>query len=291
MIIVIVGPTGVGKTKLSIELAKKYNAEIINADSMQVYKDLNIGTAKITEEEKEGIPHHLLDIVEPTDIYTVYNYQKDCRDIIEKLKKQNKNIIIVGGTGLYIKAVLYDYRFDKEVNNNNYNDIELDELVKMLKSRSEIEIDYSNKRRVIRALEKLDNNSEFNNTGNNPLYDFYLIGLKTDRETLYNKINNRVDEMINNGLLDEVKDLYDKNIQGKAIDTGIGYKELYSYFNGEIDLKSAIELIKKNSRHYAKRQFTFFNNKMKVKWFDTNYHDFKETIDEIIKYLDDKNKN
>ena len=291
MIIVIVGPTGVGKTKLSIELAKKYNAEIINADSMQVYKDLNIGTAKITDEEKEGIPHHLLDIVEPTEIYTVYDYQKDCRDIIEKLKKQNKNIIIVGGTGLYIKAALYDYRFDKEVNNNNYNDIELDELVKMLKSRSEIEIDYSNKRRVIRALEKLDNNSEFNNTGNNPLYDFYLIGLKTDRETLYNKINNRVDEMINNGLLDEVKDLYDKNIQGKAIDTGIGYKELYSYFNGEIDFKSAVELIKKNSRHYAKRQFTFFNNKMKVKWFDTNYHDFKETIDEIIKYLDDKNKN
>ena len=286
MIIVITGPTGVGKTKLSIELAKKLNAEIINGDSMQVYKELNIGTAKITDEEKEGIPHHLFDIVDISKNYTVFDYQRDCRNIIEKLNKENKNIIIVGGTGLYIKAALYDYKFEIEEEKRDYSNYTLDELVDKIKSiDNSIEIDFSNRRRVERTLEKLENNSAFTLDGDNEIYPAILIGLTTDRENLYNIINNRVDKMIDDGLIDEVKNLYDKKINSKAIKNGIGYKELYKYFDGEITLDEAIELIKKNSRKYAKRQDTFINNKMHVKRFNTDYDCFTNTVSEVYNYI------
>ena len=286
MILVIVGPTGVGKTKLSIELAKRFNAEIINADSMQVYKELNIGTAKVKEEEKEGIPHHLFDIVNPSDLYTVYDYQKDCRKKIDELQKNNKNIILVGGTGLYIKAALYDYRFEEETVKNDYEALSNDELLKRIKtSDKDIKIDENNRRRLIRALEKIDNNSEFTSNNNIKMYSFITIGLTTERDNLYEIINKRVDTMINEGLLNEVKSLYDRKITGKAINTGIGYKELYSYFKGDISLDEAIDDIKKNSRHYAKRQYTFFNNQMDVKWFNTNYEDFSKTVEEVYQYV------
>ena len=286
MILVIVGPTGVGKTKLSVELAKRFNAEIINADSMQVYKELNIGTAKVKEEEKEGIPHHLFDIVNPSDLYTVYDYQKDCRKKIDELQKNNKNIILVGGTGLYIKAALYDYRFEEETVKNDYEALSNDELLKRIKtSDKDIKIDENNRRRLIRALEKIDNNSEFTSNNNIKMYSFITIGLTTERDNLYEIINKRVDTMINEGLLNEVKSLYDRKITGKAINTGIGYKELYSYFKGDISLDEAIDDIKKNSRHYAKRQYTFFNNQMDVKWFNTNYKDFSKTVEEVYQYV------
>ncbi len=286
MILVIVGPTGVGKTKLSVELAKRFNAEIINADSMQVYKELNIGTAKVKEEEKEGIPHHLFDIVNPSDLYTVYDYQKDCRKKIDELQKNNKNIILVGGTGLYIKAALYDYRFEEETVKNDYEALSNDELLKRIKtSDKDIKIDENNRRRLIRALEKIDNNSEFTSNNNIKMYSFITIGLTTERDNLYEIINKRVDTMINEGLLNEVKSLYDRKITGKAINTGIGYKELYSYFKGDISLDEAIDDIKKNSRHYAKRQYTFFNNQMDVKWFNTNYEDFSKTVEEVYQYV------
>lgn len=288
MIIVIIGPTGVGKTKLSIELAKKINAEIINCDSMQVYKDLNIGTAKVTEEEKEGIPHHLLDIVKPNELYTVYDYQKDCRNKIKELQNRSKNIIIVGGTGLYVKAALYDYQFSKEETKRNYKDLSNAELLEMIKEKNNtLNIHINNRKRLERALEKLENDGEFTMNGNIKLYDFYTIGLTTSRDNLYEIINNRVDKMIKDGLLEEVKKLYDKKIKGKAINTGIGYKELYRYFDGEISLDEAIDLIKKNSRRYAKRQYTFFNNQMDVKWFETNYEDFNKTIEEVYNYIKD----
>lgn len=286
MIIVIVGPTGVGKTKLSVELAKKINAEIINCDSMQVYKNLNIGTAKVKEEEKENIPHHLLDIVEPTELYTVYDYQKDCRNKIEELQNKNKNIIIVGGTGLYAKAALYDYKFDVEEEKKSYSELTNEELLEKIKQKDNtLDIHVNNRKRLERALEKLENNGEFTKDGNIKLYDFYTIGLTTPRDNLYSIINNRVDVMVKEGLLEEVKALYDKNIHGKAINTGIGYKELYSYFDGDISLEEALELIKKNSRRYAKRQYTFFNNQMDVKWFETNYNDFSKTIEEVYNYI------
>ena len=234
MIYVVLGPTGVGKTKLSISLAKKIkNSIIINADSMQVYKELNIGTAKIKEEEKENIPHFLFSIVSVKEDFNAYNYQVLGRNLLEKYK--NKNIIIVGGTGLYIKALLYDYTFNGDENKNE------------------------------------------------KLYNFKLIGLTRNRKKLYKIIDERVDEMIDKGLLEEVKDLYDKGINTRAVNTAIGYKELYEYFNNKLSLDDAIDKIKKNSRHYAKRQYTFFNNQFKdINWYDVDSIGIEQIIKDIV---------
>ena len=286
MIVVVVGPTGVGKTKMSIELAKKYNAIVVNADSMQVYKDLNIGTAKVTEEEKDGITHLLFDIVEPTDMYTVYDYQKDLRKVLENYK--NRNIILVGGTGLYIKAGLYDYEFTDEDTNDTYENLTNAELYNLVKEKDNtLDIHMNNRKRLIRAL----NREKTSNKGDNLLYNAIFIGLTTDRETLYDRINKRVDKMFEDGLLKEVKVLYDKGINSKAINTGIGYKELYDYFKGNISLEEAKELIKKRSRHYAKRQYTWFNNQMNIKWFDVNFNDFNETANRVNEYIESINQN
>lgn len=285
-IIVITGPTGVGKTKMSIELAKRIDAEIINADSMQVYKDLNIGTAKITEEEKEGIPHHLFDIIEPTNMYTVYDYQKDARDIINDVLSRGKKVIIVGGTGLYIKALLYDYKFIKEDKTYDFSKMSNEEILDKINSYNlDINLHINNRKRLERVLTKLYNNNMQTEKTDTVLYDFVAIGLTTTRDNLYKIIDNRVDKMIEDGLIDEVEELYKKNIHSKAINTGIGYKELYKYFDKEISLDEAISLIKKNSRHYAKRQYTFFNNQMNIKWFNTNYEDFSLTVEEIYNYI------
>lgn len=285
-IIVITGPTGVGKTKMSIELAKRIDAEIINADSMQVYKDLNIGTAKITEKEKEGIPHHLFDIVEPTNMYTVYDYQKDARDIINDVLSRGKKVIIVGGTGLYIKALLYDYKFVKEDKTYDFSKMSNEEILDKINSYNlDINLHINNRKRLERVLTKLYNNNMQTEKTDTVLYDFVTIGLTTTRDNLYKIIDNRVDKMIEDGLIDEVEELYKKNIHSKAINTGIGYKELYKYFDKEISLDEAISLIKKNSRHYAKRQYTFFNNQMNIKWFNTNYEDFSLTVEEVYNYI------
>ncbi len=285
-IIVITGPTGVGKTKMSIELAKRIDAEIINADSMQVYKDLNIGTAKITEKEKEGIPHHLFDIVEPTNMYTVYDYQKDARDIINDVLSRGKKVIIVGGTGLYIKALLYDYKFVKEDKTYDFSKMSNEEILDKINSYNlDINLHINNRKRLERVLTKLYNNNMQTEKTDTVLYDFVAIGLTTTRDNLYKIIDNRVDKMIEDGLIDEVEELYKKNIHSKAINTGIGYKELYKYFDKEISLDEAISLIKKNSRHYAKRQYTFFNNQMNIKWFNTNYNDFSLTVEEVYNYI------
>lgn len=285
-IIVITGPTGVGKTKMSIELAKRIDAEIINADSMQVYKDLNIGTAKITEKEKEGIPHHLFDIVEPTDMYTVYDYQKDARDIINDVLSRGKKVIIVGGTGLYIKALLYDYKFIKEDKTYDFSKMSNEEILDKINSYNlDINLHINNRKRLERVLTKLYNNNMQTEKTDTTLYDFVAIGLTTTRDNLYKIIDNRVDKIIEDGLIDEVEELYKKNIHSKAINTGIGYKELYKYFDKEISLDEAISLIKKNSRHYAKRQYTFFNNQMNIKWFNTNYNDFSLTVEEVYNYI------
>lgn len=286
MILAIIGPTGVGKTKLSVALAHKYNAIIINCDSMQVYRDLNIGTAKITEEEKEGIPHYLFDIKNVTDDYTVYDYQKDVRKLIEENK--NQNIILVGGTGLYLKAALYDYQFTTETSKKDYSAYSTDELYKMaLQKDPETSIHPHNRQRLERFLNK--ENTEYHEPIS--LYKHLIIGLTTDRDKLYNRINNRVDQMIKNGLLDEVKSFYDQGIKSKPLLGGIGYKELYAYFNGELSLDTAIENIKKDSRHYAKRQYTFFNNQFDVKWFDVDFTNFQNTINNVIKYVEKENSN
>lgn len=282
MILAIVGPTGVGKTKMSVELAKKYNAIIINCDAMQVYKDLNIGTAKITEEEKEGIPHYLFDIRNVLEEYTVYDYQKDVRKLLEEHK--DKNIILVGGTGLYLKAALYDYRFTDESNNNNtYDNLSNEELHSLaLKKDPNSNIHPNNRVRLIRFLNK-ENTTVVQPV---PLYEHTIIGLTTNRDYLYERINNRVDIMINNGLLNEVKTFHKQNIRTKPLIGGIGYKELYSYLDNEITLESAIDKIKQNSRHYAKRQYTFFNNQLNVNWFNVDFNNFNNTINEVINFIE-----
>lgn len=281
MILCVVGPTGVGKTKMSVELAKHYNAVIVNADSMQVYKELNIGTAKVTEEEKEGIEHVLFDIVEPNEMYTVYDYQKDLRRVLEEYK--DRNIVMVGGTGLYIKAGLYNYVFNEENETETFDDLTNEELYELVLKKDEYsKIHINNRKRMIRFLNK----DETIEDKDKLLYNVKFIGLTTSRDTLYDRINKRVDIMVKDGLIDEVKSLYDKNIRSKAIMTGIGYKELYEYFDGNISLDEALELIKSRSRKYAKRQYTWFNNQMDVKWFDVDFLNFSNTVKNVISYIE-----
>lgn len=289
-VIVIVGPTAVGKTKLSIELAKKFDGEIINADSTQIFKGLDIATAKVTEEEKENIVHHLIDIKDITDDYTVYDYQKDARGCIDDILKRGKTPILVGGTGLYIKACLYDYQFTEEGKiTNDYLDFSNDELYEMLlKVDPETEIHKNNRKRVVRALNYYNENKKplsSKEKTDKELYDTVYIGLTTDRETLYNRINKRVDIMVENGLLEEAKRIYESDICTKAVLIPIGYKELFPYFSHEKGLDECLNLIKQNSRRYAKRQYTWFNNQMNIKWFNTDFNNFDNTVIEVLEYI------
>lgn len=291
-IIVITGPTGVGKTKLSIELAKKYNGEIINGDAIQVYKGLDIGSAKVAEEEKEGIVHHLFSIMNVCEDYSIYNYQVDCRKMIKEIQDRGHTVIIVGGTGLYIKSALYDYTLEEKMENIDweYDGMSTLELYQRLISMDkDIEIDKNNRRRVIRALNYYIENGKSireNNQGNKLLYDTIFIGLTMDREKLYQRINDRVDKMVDMGLLDEVRSFYDKNIRSKPLLSGIGYKEIYEYMDGNISWEEAVRLIKRNSRRYAKRQYTFFNNQFNIKWFMVDINNFNNTVLEVEEYID-----
>ena len=285
MIIAIVGPTGIGKTALSIALAKHYNAEVINFDAMQVYEKMDIGTAKVTEEEMAGVKHHLLSYVKVSDNYSVYDYQQDARRVIDKLLSEKKNIIMVGGTGLYLKATLYDYRFAKEEANSNYDNLSKEELLERLSKFDYTSQDINNRRRLVRELVKLENNQEIDTNGDKLLYNAKIIGLTTDRDTLYDRINKRVDIMVENGLVKEVQGLKDDYETSKALKTAIGYKEFISYFNNECSLEEVIQKIKQNSRHYAKRQYTFFNHQLPVTWYESNFTDFESTIKSVIKDL------
>lgn len=285
-IIVIVGPTGVGKTKLSIELAKKINAEIINGDSVSIYKKLNIGSAKPSKEEMSGIVHHLIDIRDVNEDYTVYDYQKDCRDCIKDIESRNKRVIIVGGTGLYIKAALYDYRFSVENNYSSFDDLTNEEILDKIRNYDEkIDVHVNNRQRLVRLLNKFINNSEFSNDKDKLLYNIKVIGLTTDRNIIYDRINDRVDKMLENGLLSEVESLKDEYETSRILNSGIGYKEFKEYLFGDKKLDEVIHEIKKDSRHFAKRQYTFFNNQFDVKWFDVDFLNFNNTINEVYKYI------
>lgn len=288
-IITIVGPTGVGKTKLSIALAKYYNAEIINGDSMQVYKKLDIGSAKPTENEKENIVHHLFDIADLNTNYTVFDYQLTCRNKIAEIKKKGKNVIIVGGTGLYIKAALYDYTFIENTSYNSYDDLSNEKLLEKIKSYKIVNPPHlHNRQRLVRLLNKLENEEPITNNKDKLLYDTIFIGIKAPREVLYERINNRVDEMFKSGLLDEVTNLESFYKTSKALNTGIGYKEFVDYFNKTKTLEEVKDDIKKNSRRYAKRQFTFFNHQMPVVWFDVDFNNFSNTINKVIEYINNE---
>lgn len=291
MIIVVVGPTGVGKTKMSIELAKIYNGEIINADSMQIYKGLDIGTAKVTESEKEHIPHHLLDIKEVSEDYSVYDYQIDARKAISKVFNNNHIPILVGGTGYYIKSVLYDYEFIEEDNTTLESDLSDEELSNLIDSyESGITYDKYNRKRMIRLLTKLKNGWKPDNKDFKLIYDdVYFIGLTTKREELYKRIDERFLGMLI-PLVDEVKPFILSNVKSKALNTGIGYKEFYPFFNNQQTLSEVVINCQKNSRNYAKRQYTWFNNQMDIKWFDVDYVNFKNTVNNVVYYIENEKK-
>ena len=289
MVIVITGPTATGKSELGIFLAKKLNGEIINCDSTQIYKGMDIATNKI--KDTEGIVHHLFDEKDLTENYTVFDFQKDSRKLIADIIKRGKIPILVGGTGLYIKASLYDYKFEDRLN-EEYEDISDDELYNMLlKIDSKTSIHKNNRKRVISSLNYYNANnkpySEKEKT-NKILYDAVLIGLTTDRNNLYDRINKRVDKMVNEGLIEECLDLYKSGIRSKAVMTPIGPKELFEYFSGSISLDEAIDKIKSRSRKYAKRQYTWFNNQMDLKWFNVNYDNFEETEKDVLNYIEDR---
>ena len=288
-IIVIVGPTGIGKTKLSIELAKKLDAEIINGDSVSIYKKLDIGSAKPTIEERENIPHHLIDIRKVTEDYTVFDYQKDVREKIEEITSRNKRIIIVGGTGLYIKAALYDYKFQEGTTYNEYSDFTNEELLDKIKEfKVEKLPELNNRKRLVRLLNKLENNEEITYDKDKLLYNIKVIGLTTDREVLYDRINKRVDIMMDNGLLKEINSLKEYYKDSRILNSGIGYKEFYDYLFNNKSLEDVIEEIKLNSRRFAKRQYTFFNHQFNTNWFNVNLYDFEKTIQEVYNYIIEK---
>lgn len=285
-IIVIVGPTGIGKTKLSIELAKKLDAEIINGDSVSIYKKLDIGSAKPTLEEREGIPHHLIDIREVDEDYTVFDYQKDVRKLIDEISSRNKRIIIVGGTGLYIKAALYDYKFKDGTTYNEYNDLSNEEIFNKIKKYNVEKLpELNNRKRLVRLLNKLENNEEISYDKDKQLYNIKVIGLTTDRDILYDRINKRVDKMINNGLLREIDLLKDYYGDSRILNSGIGYKEFSDYLFSNKSLDKVIEEVKLNSRRFAKRQYTFFNHQFNTKWFDVDLDNFDNTISNVYNYI------
>lgn len=291
-VIVILGPTGVGKTKLSIEIAKQVNGEIISGDSIQVYRRLDIGSAKIKPHEMMNIKHHLIDILDYGEEYSVCDYQRMVREKIEEIDVP----IICGGTGLYIDAAIRDYRFDGVKRNDDfekqYEDMSNEDLYKLLleKDPKATTIHMNNRKRVLRALEialNSDKSITDNDLGHNLIYDCLIFGLTMDREILYDRINKRVDLMINEGLLDEVKTLYDEGI----IVDAIGYKEFVPYFKGFIDLDKAIEDVKKNSRHYAKRQLTWFNRNKDIEIIDClNEEAVSNCLKKAYEFIKEKKK-
>jgi len=299
---VIIGPTAVGKTKLSIQLAKRFNGEIISGDSMQIYRGMDIGTAKIKEHEMDGVPHHLIDIRNPDETFSVKEFQELVRNKIKEIAKNNHLPIIVGGTGLYIQSVLYDYQFsdvseNKELRERLFRKAEeegreaLYSELQSIDPKSAQNIHPNNVRRVVRALEIFYTTgktmSEYvDNQNEELLYDVALVGLTMDRELLYKRINKRVDLMLEEGLIEETKRLYEKGLRNDQSVQAIGYKELFEYFEGRLTLEMAIDLIKKNSRHYAKRQLTWFRNKMNVQWFDmTDFSNEEKIFEKISQYV------
>jgi tRNA dimethylallyltransferase len=298
---VIIGPTAVGKTKLSIDLAKALNGEIISGDSMQIYRTMDIGTAKVTTDEMDGIPHYMINIKDPEDSFSVAEFQERVRKCIREITERGKLPIIVGGTGLYIQSVLFDYQFTDEAGDATYREqmekLALERGVEYVHKKlqgvdpeSAERIHANNIRRVIRALEifhttgeKMSNQLE--KQENELLYDVSLIGLTMDREMLYDRINLRVNLMIEQGLLEEVKGLHERGVRDCQSIQAIGYKEIYDYFENRVSLEEAVSQLKTNSRRYAKRQLTWFRNKMDVAWFDVTDG---EKTSEILRYIEGK---
>ena len=297
-VIVICGPTASGKTALSIELAKKINGEIISCDSMQIYKDMNIGTAKPTKEEMEGIKHYLLDYVLPTKRYSVADYKKDAENAIKEVLKKEKVPIIVGGTGLYVDSLIYNIEYPEIEFDENYRkelekEVEEKGLENLFEEAKKVDpiaiqkISKTDKKRILRILEiyhatgKTKTEQEIISRQNEPEYDYKVYALLWDREKLYNRINLRVDLMIENGLIEEVKSILKKYETFPTAMQGLGYKEVVQYLNGELTKEEMIEKIKQETRRYAKRQMTWFRKNKQTIWIDAE-NDRQNNIDIIL---------
>lgn len=292
-VIVIYGPTAVGKSAISVQLAKLINGEIISADSMQIYKNLNIGSAKVTLQEMQGIKHYLIDIKNPNEDYSVSEFCNDATNCIEEILSKGKTPIIVGGTGLYLKSLINGYDFANVKKQNDFRcsmtNLSNEEIYnKIIEIDNTIQIDKNNRHRLVRTLEKLKYGFDVAKT-NVPKYNFELFAIVDDRQKIYERINNRVDKMVNVGLLDEAKYLLSLNLpEDNLAIKAIGYKELFPYLRGEDSLENCLTILKQKSRNYAKRQFTFLNqfNNMQV----INFQGIDETAKMIYNIIEDKNE-
>ena len=301
-LIVLAGPTAVGKTEFAIEIAKRLVGEIVNCDSMQIYKHMDIGSAKPTKEERREVPHHLVDFIDPTEEFSVAKYQKYARECIIDISRRGKVPILSGGTGLYIDSVIYDMDFSNKPVGGIFNK-RREELYRIaeeegnealhaklaeLSSKRAGEIHPNNIKKVVRAIEILEsgeNPGDFEGLKNRKYKDFdaKLFCLNRDREELYDRINRRVDILMDRGLMSEIRDLLGMGISVDDISMkGIGYKEMLSYMNGECDLDTAVELIKRNSRRFAKRQLTWFKKYDDMTWINLSHQSFEEAI-EIVR--------
>ena len=303
-LIIITGPTASGKTALSVELAKRIGGEIISADSMQVYRHMDVGSAKVTKSEMDGVPHHLIDVLDPQDAFNVVVFQNLAKKAMDEIYKKGHVPIIAGGTGFYIQAVLYDINFSKDDDNHKIRE-ELEGLAKekgveylheeLLKidPASADAIHANNVKRVIRALEyfkltgqKISEHNEEQREKESP-YDFSYFVLNDHRELLYERIDKRVDEMVTEGLVEEVQQLknmgYDRSFVSMQ---GLGYKEILSYLEGEISLEEAIYIIKRDTRHFAKRQITWFKREKEVTW--VNKPEFDYDNERILNFMQEK---
>ncbi|AXF55058.1 tRNA (adenosine(37)-N6)-dimethylallyltransferase MiaA [Salicibibacter kimchii] len=301
-VIAIVGPTAVGKTTVGIEMAKHFSGEIINGDAFQVYRGLDIGTAKVTEEEKEGVSHHLIDILEPTDTYSAARFRQDAHQKMGEIEERGHLPIVVGGTGMYIKGLTADWSFSEAARDQSLRDrlearakekegtIQLHEELRSLDSDAAKRIHPRNARKVIRALEILYAGKKppapvqsENPSGKS--HQVIMVGLTMERSLLYERIESRVDQMIASGLLPEVRALYDAGIRHTQSMKGIGYKELVAYLDGYYSWPEAIAQLKKNSRRFAKRQLTWFRNKEQVTWFEISEEAKQNVIEKIKAHL------
>lgn len=288
-LIVVVGPTAVGKTALGIELAQQFNGEIISGDSQQVYRHLDIGTAKATPEEQAAAPHHLIDVRDVDANYSAYDFVAEASQAIMEIASRGKVPIIVGGTGLYLQSLLEGYHLGGEVDQEKVlayrktleqlsDEVLFEKIAELGKKIPEI-----NRRRAIRALELAKFGQNLENKETN--YEALLIGLNDDRQVLYDRINYRVDLMLEKGILDEAKWLYDNHRNAQAA-RAIGYKELFPYFTGDASLEDCVEKLKQNTRRFAKRQLTWFRNRMAVNFYTVSEVDFKETfIQDVNEFL------
>ena len=300
-VIVICGPTASGKTALSIELAKQINGEIVSADSMQIYKDMDIGTAKPTQEEKQGIKHYLIDFVSPDERYSVADYKQDAKKAIREILKKGKVPIIVGGTGLYVDSLIYEIEypnieFDEKYREKLEKEVEENGLEELYEKAKEIDIEAikkiskNDKKRILRILEiyhatgKNKTEQEIESRKNEVEFDYKVYALNWDREKLYERINKRVDIMLEQGLIEEVKNVYEKYNEFPTAMQGLGYKEVVEYLENKMSKEEMIEKIKQETRRYAKRQMTWFRKNKQTIWLNAE-DEIQNNIEIILEGL------